>query len=65
MIKDFLFFFKALSYFIYTIIINYVCIDYLCSESKKLHEIGLCSRLSNKTEEKVKTKYWEFEFQIW
>ena len=32
-----------LSCVIYTIIRNYICIDYLCSESKKLNELGLGS----------------------
>ena len=32
-------FFRVLSCFIYTIIINYVCIDYLSSESKKISEL--------------------------
>ena len=35
--------FKVLSCVIYTIISNYVCIDYLGSESKKLSELGLGS----------------------
>ena len=35
--------FKVLSFVIFTIINNYVCIDYLSCESKKLSEIPVCS----------------------
>ena len=42
---------KVLSCVGYTIIINYVCIDYLGSESIKLSELGLGSGGSYKHEE--------------
>ena len=44
--------FKVLSCAIYTIIRNYVCIDYLASEYKKIIELGLVSGGGYKHEEK-------------
>ena len=58
-------FFKVLSCVIYTIIRNYVCIDYLGYESKKLSELGLGSGWGFFMKKKVMKKYWELEFQIY
>ena len=44
--------FKVLSYVIYTIIRNYVCIDYLASESKQLSELPVGSGGGFKHEDK-------------
>ena len=51
-----------LSCVVYTIISNYVSIDDLGTESKKLSELGLGSGGSFKHVKKVMTKYWELEF---
>ena len=53
-----------LSCVIYTITRNYVCIDYIGSERKKLSELGLGSGGRFKHVKNVMTKYWELEFQI-
>ena len=56
--------FRVLSCVIYTIIRNYVCIDYLDCEAKKLSEIPVYFGGVFKHGKKVMTKYWELEFQI-
>ena len=55
--------FKLLSCVIYTIIRNYVCIDYLACELKKMNFLMVLEEVLN-TETKVMTKYWELELQI-
>ena len=56
--------FKVLSCVIYTIIRNYVCIDYLDFQSEQLSEIPVGAGGGFKHRKKVMTKYWELEFQI-
>ena len=57
--------FKVLSCVIYTIISNYLCIDYLGSDKNKLSELclGSCGNFKHKT--KVMTTYWQLGFQIY
>ena len=45
--------FRVLSCVIYTIIENYVCIDYLACQSKKLSEISVGSKHAKKTFNKI------------
>ena len=52
--------FRVLIFFIYTIIENYVCIDYLAYESKILSQISVGSKHG----EKNSIEYWVLEFQI-
>ena len=56
--------FKVLSCVIYTIISNYVCIDYLSSEGEKLSGYVLVPVEVKNISTKVMTKYWDLEFQI-
>ena len=55
--------YRVLSCIIYTIIKNYVCIDYL-SCKYVFCEIPVGSRGGSKHREKVLTEYWVFEFHI-
>ena len=45
-------FFKVLSYVIYKIIDRYLCIDYLCTEIKKISQLNLGRSLKIKQEDK-------------
>ena len=56
--------FRVLSCVIYTIIKNYVCIDYLACQTKKLVEITVGSKGGSKHGDKVFTEYWVLELQI-
>ena len=53
-----------LSCVIYTIISNYVCINYLDCEPKTLSELPVSFGGGLNIETIVKTKYWVLEFQI-
>ena len=54
---------KVLSCFIYTIIRNYVCIDYLACE-KNISKIPVNTGGGFRHGTKVMKKYWELELQI-
>ena len=54
-------YFKVLSYFIYKIISNYVCIEYLAFESIRLGELPVGTEGVLNIETKVLTKYWELQ----
>ena len=60
--------FKLLSCVIYTIISNYVCIDYLGFESKTFSELGLGSdgrfKRVNKNHDKTSNSLTDMEFQF-
>ena len=53
--------FKVLSCVIYTIIRNYICIDYLSYKPKK-SELPVGSGGVSNMKKKGMTKYWELEF---
>ena len=57
-------YFKVLSCVIYTIISNYICINYLACESKKLDELLVGTGGVFKYRKKSYEKNWELEFQI-
>ena len=44
--------FKVLSFFVYTIIDKYVCIDYLCTINKRLSELKIVNTLITRHEDK-------------
>ena len=56
--------FIVFSCVIYTIISNYVCIDYLGSEKTKLGDLRLGVAGSYKHLDKNMTTYWDSEFYI-
>ena len=56
--------FRVLSIVIYTILINYVCIDYLGSEKSKLSYLRLGVAGSYKRFGKNMTTYWDSKFHI-
>ena len=57
--------FRVLSCVIYTIISNYVCIDYLGSEKAKLSGLHLGPGGVTNISTKNMTTYWDLEFQIY
>ena len=56
--------YRVLSYVIYTIIKNDVCIDDIACQSKQLSEIPVGSGGGSKQGHKFFTEYWVLEFQI-